>query len=93
LMGDDILRHIARELVDTIRSNTSIDWTVRENVQARMRVAVKKILRKHGYPPDMEAKATETVLEQARMMANGFAKSRTYEIPDNTNISLAAEPD
>jgi type I restriction enzyme R subunit len=41
----------------------------------------------------MEAKATETVLEQARMMANGFAKSRTYEIPDNTNISLAAEPD
>jgi type I restriction enzyme R subunit len=76
-IGDDILRNIAREQVDTIRSNTSIDWTVRENVQARMRVAVKKILRKHGYPPDMEAKATETVLEQARMMANGFSKART----------------
>jgi type I restriction enzyme R subunit len=63
------LRHIAQELVDTIRKNTSIDWIVRENVQARMRIAVKKILRKHGYPPDMEVKATETVLEQAKLMA------------------------
>ena len=69
VLGDDVLRHIARELVDTIRKNTSIDWTVRENVQARMRIAVKKILRKHGYPPDMEVKATETVLEQAKLMA------------------------
>ena len=63
------MRHIAQELVDTIRKNTSIDWIVRENVQARMRIAVKKILRKHGYPPDMEVKATETVLEQAKLMA------------------------
>jgi len=91
LMGDDILRHIARELVDTIRSNTSIDWTVRENVQARMRVAVKKILRKHGYPPDMEAKATETVLEQARMMANGFSKARTYSLPESGELGMVAE--
>jgi type I restriction enzyme R subunit len=56
--------------VDTVRNNTSIDWTVRENVQAKMRIAVKRILRKHGYPPDMQEKATETVLEQAKMMAN-----------------------
>jgi len=90
-IGDDILRNIARELVDTIRSNTSIDWTVRENVQARMRVAVKKILRKHGYPPDMEAKATETVLEQARMMANGFAKARTYSLPESGELGMVAE--
>ncbi len=60
VLGDEILRHIARELVDTIRKNSSIDWTVRENVQAKMRIAVKKILRKHGYPPDLELKATET---------------------------------
>jgi type I restriction enzyme R subunit len=69
IMGDDVLRHIARELVDTVKRNTSIDWTVRENVQAKMRIAVKKILRKYGYPPDMELKATETVLEQAKLMA------------------------
>lgn len=72
ILGDDILRHIARELVDTIRSNSSIDWTVRENVQAKMRIAVKKILRKHGYPPDLEVKATETVLEQAKLMAGNL---------------------
>jgi len=72
ILGDDILRHIARELVDTVKKNTSIDWTVRENVQAKMRIAVKKILRTHGYPPDMELKATETVLEQAKLMANNF---------------------
>lgn len=69
VLGDAVLRDIARELVDTVRKNTSIDWTVRENVQAKMRIAVKKILRKHGYPPDMEVKATETVLEQAKLLA------------------------
>jgi type I restriction enzyme R subunit len=71
ILGDDVLRHIARELVETVKKNTSIDWTVRENVKAKMRIAVKKILRKHGYPPDLEKKATETVLEQARLMAEG----------------------
>jgi type I restriction enzyme R subunit len=70
VLGDAVLRDIARELVDTVKKNTSIDWTVRENVQAKMRIAVKKILRKHGYPPDMEAKATETVIEQAKLLAN-----------------------
>lgn len=69
VLGDDILRHIARDLVETVRNNTSIDWTVRENVQAKMRVAIKRILRKYNYPPDMEIKATETVLEQARLFA------------------------
>lgn len=73
VLGDAVLRDIARELVDTVKKNTSIDWTVRENVQAKMRIAVKKILRKHGYPPDMEAKATETVIEQAKLLANELA--------------------
>lgn len=92
ILGDEILRHIARELVDTIRSNTSIDWTVRENVQARMRVAVKKILRRHGYPPDMQEKATETVLEQARMMADYINKEvKTYQLPPRGEIGMAAE--
>jgi type I restriction enzyme R subunit len=75
VMGDEILRHIARELVDTVRKNTSIDWTVRENVQAKMRLAVKKILRKYKYPPDMELKATETVLEQAKLLATDYSSN------------------
>ncbi|GMQ30789.1 type I restriction endonuclease subunit R [Algoriphagus confluentis] len=92
VLGDEILRHIARELVDTIRNNTSIDWTVRENVQAKMRVAVKKILRKHGYPPDMQEKATETVLEQARMMADYINKEvKTYQMPPIGELGMAAE--
>ncbi|ROI08116.1 type I restriction endonuclease subunit R [Chryseobacterium sp. H3056] len=72
ILGDDILRHIATELVDTIKNNSTIDWTVRENIQARMRIAVKRILRKYGYPPDLELKATETVLEQAKLMAGAI---------------------
>lgn len=92
VLGDEILRHIARELVDTIRKNSSIDWTVRENVQAKMRIAVKKILRKHGYPPDLELKATETVIEQAKMMASEFSKTKEYKINPNTDMSIAAEP-
>jgi type I restriction enzyme R subunit len=87
-----MLRHIARELVDTVKKNTSIDWTVREHVQAKMRIAVKKILRTHGYPPDMELKATETVLEQAKFMANNFTDRKIY---DNgfEEFSMAAEPE
>jgi type I restriction enzyme R subunit len=91
LLGDDVLRHIARELVDTVRKNTSIDWTVRENVQAKMTIAVKKILRKHGYPPDLELKATETVIEQAKMMASVFSESKEYKINTYTDFSIAAE--
>ena len=90
VLGDEILRHIARELVDTIRRNTSIDWTVRENVQAKMRLAVKKILRKHGYPPDMELKATETVLEQAKLLANDFSSNSTYNLNGGT-LGMVAE--
>lgn len=92
VLGDEILRHIARELVDTVRKNTSIDWTVRENVQAKMRIAVKKILRKHGYPPNMELKATETVLEQAKLMANNFSDRKNYN-HGLEGFSMAAEPE
>jgi len=93
VLGDEILRHIARELVDTVRKNTSIDWTVRENVQAKMRIAVKKILRKHGYPPDMELKATETVIEQAKLLATDYSHSSTnYNIGDRDELRMVAEP-
>lgn len=90
ILGDEILRHIARELVDAVKSNTTIDWTIRENVQAKMRVAVKRILNKYGYPPDMRMKATETVIEQAKLLAEDFS-SKNYGSGDS-KLSLAAEP-
>ena len=73
VLGDDALRTIARELVATVRANVTIDWTVRENVRAQLRVLVKRILRKYGYPPDMQEKATQTVLEQAELLSEGWA--------------------
>lgn len=68
VLGDDTLKTIARELVDTVRNNASIDWTIRENVRAKLRVAVKRVLRKYGYPPDRQEKATRTVIEQAEVI-------------------------
>ena len=73
VLGDNTLRDIARELVDTVRSNVTIDWTLRENVRAHLRVLVRRILRKHGYPPDKQEKATMTVLEQAEVLSEGWA--------------------
>ncbi len=73
VLGDETLRDIARELVDTVRSNVTIDWTLRENVRAHLRVLVRRILRKHGYPPDRQEKATITVLEQAEVLSEGWA--------------------
>jgi type I restriction enzyme, R subunit len=68
VLGDDTLKTIARELVDSVRRNASIDWTIRENVRAKLRVAVRRILRKYGYPPDKQEKATQTVIEQAELV-------------------------
>ena len=73
ILGDETLRDIARELVATVKANVTIDWTVRENVQAHLRVLVKRCLRKHGYPPDKQAKATITVLEQAKVLSEHWA--------------------
>ncbi|MCC6796987.1 MAG: type I restriction endonuclease subunit R [Candidatus Hydrogenedentes bacterium] len=73
VLGDDTLRDIARELVKTVRANVSIDWTMRENVRAQLRVIVKRILRKYGYPPDKQEKATQTVLEQAALLSEAWA--------------------
>src|SRR3989442_3873997 len=73
VLGDATLRSIARELVATVRANVTIDWTVRENVRAHLRVLVKRILRKHGYPPDKQEKATQTVLEQAEGLSQEWA--------------------
>ena len=73
VLGDDTLRDIARQLVETVRNNVTIDWTLRENVRANLRRLVRRILRKHGYPPDKQEKATQTVLEQAEVLSEGWA--------------------
>ena len=75
VLGDETLRTIARELVETVRRNVTIDWTLRENVRAQLRVLVRRILRKHGYPPDRQEKATQTVLEQAEVLSYGWAEA------------------
>ncbi len=73
VLGDQALCTIARELVDTLRHNVTIDWTVKETVRAKLRVMVKRILKKHGYPPDKQAQATETVLKQAELLCADWA--------------------
>ena len=73
VLGDETLRAIACELVATVRGNVTIDWTLRENVRAQLRVMVKGVLRKHGYPPDKQEKATRTVLEQAETLFEAWA--------------------
>jgi type I restriction enzyme R subunit len=74
VLGDDQLRNISRELAESIRQSTSIDWTVKESVRAKIRVIVKRILRKYGYPPDSQDKATQTVLEQAALLSSEWSR-------------------
>ena len=69
VLGDDTLRAIARELVTTVRRNTTIDWAEKDSVKARLRLMVKRVLKRHGYPPDRQARATQTVLEQAELLS------------------------
>lgn len=69
ILGDDVLRELARVLVQRVRANTSIDWTIKESVQAKLRVIVRRTLRQFGYPPDLQELATENVLKQSEMLA------------------------
>lgn len=74
VLGDDTLRDIARELVDKVRNNATLDWTVKESVRAKLMVLVRRTLNKYGYPPDKQAKAIETVLKQAELLADIWVK-------------------
>ena len=73
VLGDETLRTIARELVRQVRKNLSIDWSVKESARAKLRTLVKRILRKYGYPPDKQEKATDTVLEQTELLCQDWA--------------------
>src|SRR3989449_8999568 len=72
VLGNETLRKIALELTQMIRKSVTIDWTQRESVQAEIRLRVKKILKKYGYPPDKQEKATQTVLQQAELIARDW---------------------
>jgi type I restriction enzyme R subunit len=73
VLGEPTLRDIARELVDGVRKNVTIDWTVKESVRAKLRILVKRILKKYGYPPDKQEQATQTVLKQAELLCADWA--------------------
>jgi len=81
VMGDDALREIARELTETVRRNATIDWTLKESVRARLRAMVRRILRRHGYPPDKQEQATRTVLAQAEQLGLDLADSPALVVP------------
>ncbi|TDQ43841.1 type I restriction endonuclease subunit R [Tepidicella xavieri] len=76
IMGDDKLKLIAHELLMSLRENVSVDWAHRDSARARMRVLVKRILRKYGYPPDLQDAAVQTVLQQAEALSSGWTLSR-----------------
>lgn len=73
VLGDETLRAIARELVEAVRRNVTIDWTERETVRAKLRTIIKRLLRKYGYPPDKQEKATQTVIHQAETLCKDWA--------------------
>lgn len=72
-LGDDILCGIAKDLIKTLKNKTSIDWQVRDDVRAELRIVVKRILKKHGYPPDKQNTATESILKQVELLANEYS--------------------
>lgn len=74
-MGQNELKVIATELVTQVRMSVTIDWTLRESARAKIKVMVKRILRKHGYPPDLEAEATKTVLAQAELLCADWTEA------------------
>ncbi|MGE4489603.1 MAG: HsdR family type I site-specific deoxyribonuclease, partial [Kiritimatiellales bacterium] len=78
-LGDDTLKKIAHELVEAVRRSVTIDWTRKEAVKAQIRVMVKRILRKYGYPPDRQEKATQTILQQAELLCGDWAESKDLD--------------
>jgi len=68
VMGDEILMQIAKDLTASIKKNISVDWSIRDSVQAKMKMTIKRLLKKYGYPPDKTAKAVDIVMEQTKLM-------------------------
>lgn len=75
ILGDDILKTIARELVISVKNSVTIDWDKKESVQAKMRVMIRRILKKYGYPPEKQDQAVKTILEQAKLLGGEFSNN------------------
>jgi len=78
-LGDETLKKMAKELVDLLRKNTTIDWTIREDIQAKLRVYIKRLLKKYNYPPDRQERATKTVLEQAELLCQDWGENEQIQ--------------
>lgn len=78
-LSDDILKQIARDLTDLLKRNMSVDWNIRSSVQSKMKMIIKRLLKKYGYPQDKRDQATETVLEQARLMCINESEDYEYQ--------------
>ena len=72
MLGDDTLKEIARVLVEKVKGSTSIDWTIRESVRAKLKVIVRRTLRKYGYPPDKQKMAVDRILRQSELFAEDW---------------------
>jgi len=88
VLGDETLTTIARELVYMVRRNVTIDWTVKESVRAKLRIMVKRILRRYGYPPDKRESATRTVLEQAEVLSTSWAETLSSDYQPEAGFRL-----
>ena len=86
-MGDDKLRVIAAELITQVRKSVTIDWTLRESARAKIRVMVKRILNKYGYPPDKQQKAIDTVMKQAEVLADYWVENEDVKAKGGANGS------
>jgi type I restriction enzyme, R subunit len=75
VLGDDVLKTIARDLVKQVKENASIDWAKKESVRAKLRTLVKRTLRRYDYPPNKQEQATNTIIEQAELLAEGWEES------------------
>ncbi|KFI36837.1 hypothetical protein HX99_00405 [Peptococcaceae bacterium SCADC1_2_3] len=74
IMGEDVLRQIARDLTVSIKNNISVDWAIRDSVQAKMKMTIKRLLKKYGYPPDKTEKAVDIVMEQTKLMCQNESR-------------------
>ena len=76
VLGNDTLCELARILVEQVKANTTIDWQIKENVRAQLRVIIKRILKKYGYPPDQEKLAIDNILKQTELLSNNWSSSK-----------------
>jgi type I restriction enzyme R subunit len=103
VMGNDVLSTIARLLTSTLRRNITLDWTQRESARAKMRTMIRRLLRKHGYPPDKQEQATQTIMEQAERVCETWAEDgligatvpaeQVYEEGPAPALRASAEPE